>query len=177
MSVTVTGNTANNTLSALTGDGTSYKLEGKGGDDVLKGSTGNDILMGQQGDDLLFGGLGSDTFVFDKFANKGDLDVILDFDIAKDHFSLGRGVKISNVEALHFDAATFSESSKEHTDWTNTRLANDSKVKDAVITLDITDGDKHFTQTVVVLDVIKNSTWSLQAFYDAIGYDPANVSA
>ncbi len=52
-------------------------------------------------------------------------------------------------------------------------LANDSKVLDVKLTLQIDDGDKHFQQEVLLLDAIKNTGWSLNEFKAAIGWTGA----
>lgn len=105
-SETLKGSRDNDTLKALNGndqiksgagndqgDGGNGKdkLLGEDGSDLLLGRNGNDSLLGGKADDVVVGGLGSDTatggsgadlFVFNAFAEGGD--VITDFDPAAD---------------------------------------------------------------------------------------------
>lgn len=159
--IPIVGGTASDVLSAPTGDGRDYKYEGKGGDDIIRGSTGNDLILGHQGSDLLFGGAGNDTFVFNKFASSNDRDIILDLDITKDTLAIGNGASIIGLEYGFFGETSLN----------GVGLANDGKVMDAKLTLQIIDGDKVFQQEVVVLDVIKNSGWSLEQFVDYLHYE------
>lgn len=65
------------------------KLYGGSGSDRLHGFAGNDLLVGGSGSDTLIGGPGRDTFRFDVIPTVGDsVDVILDFDPAKDKIEL-----------------------------------------------------------------------------------------
>ncbi len=162
----VQGSNSSETLSATSGAGADYKYDGKAGNDVIVGSTGNDLILGGKGSDVLFGGAGEDTFKFDKFANAGDHDIITDFHVeakagVQDHFVLGDGVKITGLSYGYF-----ADNSAN-----GVGLANDSKTMDATLTLTVMDGDKHFDYTVTLLDVIKNSTWSLDAFKDYLHID------
>lgn len=157
---TVLGDGSGELLKAPTGDGTDYKYDAKGGNDIVIASTGDDLLIGGSGSDVLFGGAGKDTFLFDKFAASGDVDIITDFHIGQDTLLVKNGASIIGLDYGFFGDTTAN----------GYNLSNDSKVMDAKLTLQIDDGDKHFTQEVILLDVIKNSGWSLDQFKQAIGW-------
>ena len=62
------------------------------GDDRMTGGGGNDTLIGGDGNDTLSGGAGADTFVFNAATGIGNIDKILDFVVANDHFVLDHSV-------------------------------------------------------------------------------------
>lgn len=161
---TVTGTNSNNTLSAGNGSGADTKYDGKAGDDIIKGSTGNDLIIGGAGSDYLFGGLGADTFQFSKFANAGDRDWVVDFNLA-----LGDKLEIFNgATIIAADAAKLGNTSH-----LGQNLVNDANVWDLTLTLRVVDGAKDFTYQVTLLDVIKNQTWSaseMNAYLQSLGY-------
>ncbi|PWJ13303.1 hypothetical protein [Jannaschia seohaensis] len=61
------------------------RLEGGRGADRLDAGAGDDILIGGRGGDSMKGGHGADYFVFRRGDFTGDIDVIKDFEIGKDH--------------------------------------------------------------------------------------------
>ena len=71
--VTLTGNSAANTLTGSTSTTGKYTLLGLGGDDSLTGGSNNDTLNGGTGADILKGGAGNDYYVVDS-----PLDAITD---------------------------------------------------------------------------------------------------
>lgn len=77
---------------SLRGDSGNDTLIGGSGSDSLQGDAGEDILIGGSGIDTLTGGRGNDNFVFsidDELpSNKGEADIITDFDINDDFISL-----------------------------------------------------------------------------------------
>ncbi|MEO0648838.1 MAG: M10 family metallopeptidase C-terminal domain-containing protein, partial [Cyanobacteria bacterium J06650_10] len=54
-------------------------------DDIVRGGLGDDVIVGNEGSDVLISGGGSDVYEFfaDQFI-KGELDVILDFELGQD---------------------------------------------------------------------------------------------
>ncbi|GBH32192.1 hypothetical protein [Sphingobium xenophagum] len=161
---TVIGTNTGETLTANNGSGTNTKYDGKGGDDIIKGSTGNDLIIGGAGSDYMFGGLGADTFQFSKFANNGDHDWVVDFNLA-----LGDKLDIFNgATIVAANAAKLGDSTHLGQD-----LVNDANVWDLTLTLRVVDGEKNFDYQVTLLDVIKNQTWSaseMNVYLESLGY-------
>ncbi|WP_445504014.1 calcium-binding protein [Microvirga sp. G4-2] len=97
---TLWGSFGNDTLYGE--DGNDFLAGGEDGDDVLDGGAGDDNLWGGMGDDRIFGGLGNDvlvgeqgrdTFVFaTTLSATGNVDRILDFNVAEDRIELSRAV-------------------------------------------------------------------------------------
>jgi Ca2+-binding RTX toxin-like protein len=67
----ITGNVADNTITAGAGND---ELHGLAGDDTLFGEAGDDLLDGGDGDDSLYGGPGFDTF--DAGSGQGDICIV-----------------------------------------------------------------------------------------------------
>lgn len=160
MTELVLGSSTANTQTAPSGNGTDYKYDAKGGDDVVIASTGDDLIIGGAGSDFLFGGLGADTFQFSKFANSGDHDYIVDF-----NRDLGDNLQIFNGATITGAVA----SKLAETTMNGHGLANDANVYDLTLTLHVTDGAKSFDYQVTLMDVIKNKTWSADAFDAYLG--------
>jgi hypothetical protein len=78
----VNGNNNNDTVDGGAGDDTVF---GGQNNDMVGGGAGNDLIHGDFGIDTLMGGAGADTFVLQQ--GKGE-DVILDFSVGEDSFSL-----------------------------------------------------------------------------------------
>ena len=153
MVTTVDGAPGSQTITAPSGNGTSYKYDGKAGNDVIKGSTGNDIVIG---------GAGSD-FQFNKFANSGDHDYVVDFAMGVDTLSIFNGATIKAANYFHDTTGSMNGQG----------LANDAKVFDLLLTLHVVDGAKEFDYQVTLLDVVKNTTWSanqVEDFLESLGY-------
>ncbi|MDX6805007.1 hypothetical protein [Terrihabitans rhizophilus] len=138
--------------------GEDTKLDAKQGDDHLIGSNGNDLLIGGQGDDVLFGGLGKDTFEFGKNANDGDVDYIDDF-----KFETGGGgdlLKFQNgVKIVGYEATLDGPQNVRGID-----LHNDAKAFDVMLTLQWEDKGQIFTQSVYLIDALKNTSWQEDQF-------------
>jgi Ca2+-binding RTX toxin-like protein len=150
----VLGTSGADTQTAPSGNGTDYKYDAKGGNDVVVASTGDDLIIGGPGSDYLFGGSGADTFEFSKFANASDHDYIVDFSLGTDVLKVFNGATITNAVASKLSETTMNG----HT------LANDSNVYDLTLTLHVSDGAKSFDYDVTLMDVIKNKTYSADAF-------------
>ena len=104
----LTGNTLANRLSGnlgadtlrgmagndfLQGDAGLDHLDGGVGNDIINAGVGNDTVNGGLGNDRLTGGLGGDKFVFNTAVpktgvNTTNLDIITDFNLNDDRFSL-----------------------------------------------------------------------------------------
>lgn len=82
---TLDGGGSNDTLDGGAGADT---LVGGAGADTLKGGAGDDILTGGEGKDRLTGGEGSDTFVFRPTDLASGSDLILDFELGRDHIDV-----------------------------------------------------------------------------------------
>jgi VCBS repeat-containing protein len=93
-SVTLTGNSLDNTILASTGfsNDTLYGMDGNDilnggrGYDTLDGGAGNDILYASSGKDLLIGGSGGDAFIFSKgytTTQVADISTIKDFNASE----------------------------------------------------------------------------------------------
>jgi Ca2+-binding RTX toxin-like protein len=67
-------------------------LSGLAGADTLLGGQGNDTLIGGVGGDLLTGGGGRDAFLFSPFWGDGQVDRIVDFNIADDAIWLDNAI-------------------------------------------------------------------------------------
>lgn len=80
----------------LTGDGADNRLHGGGSHDMLAGAGGNDTLAGGHGADTLTGGAGADVFVFETYADRGD--VLTDF-------TTGADVMLIDAAAYGFGSA------------------------------------------------------------------------
>lgn len=154
MTITVQGTAAAETLTAPSGDGTDYKYDAKGGDDIVIASTGDDLIIGGAGSDYLFGGAGADTFEFSKFALASDHDYIVDFSLNTDVLKVFNGATITGAVASKLTDTTMNGKS----------LANDLNVYDLTLTLHVVDGAKVFDYNVTLMDVIKNTTFSADAF-------------
>jgi len=89
----------------LTGNGADNMLSGGGAHDVLNGGSGNDTLVGGHGRDTLIGGDGADVFVFDTYADRGD--ILVDFATGEDVMLINAaayGFRASAIGALNADA-------------------------------------------------------------------------
>jgi Ca2+-binding RTX toxin-like protein len=150
----VLGTSGTNSLNAVDGTGTDTKYDAKSGNDVVIASTGDDLVIGGAGSDYLFGGTGKDTFEFSKFAYAGDHDYIVDFSLNTDVLKVFNGATITSAVASKLADTTMNGKS----------LYNDANVYDLTLTLHVADGAKSFDYNVTLMDVIKNTTYSADAF-------------
>ena len=67
-------------------------LDGSEGNDELRGGEGNDLLDGGLGADRLTGGTEEDTFRFSTALGGGNVDEIVDFNVADDIIFLARDI-------------------------------------------------------------------------------------
>jgi Ca2+-binding RTX toxin-like protein len=125
VSYTLTANVENLTLLGNAADGTGNGLDnkiiGNAQDNTLRGGAGEDRLYGNEGGDTLIGGAladtlsggsGHDSFVFDTALGHGNVDSILDFNVADDQIlldnavftglTLNAGVDIGSLYASEF---------------------------------------------------------------------------
>lgn len=77
-----------------------------GGPDRLFGGAGDDFIHGGPGKDIMFGGAGKDIFEWD-IAQRGDGDVIKDFDVTQDKLSLDTHTFRGHLKARTSDGDTF----------------------------------------------------------------------
>lgn len=121
-SVTIIGNSVDNTINASANTGDNLAISGGGGDDViiggakadtLDGEDGDDSLSGGNGADTLFGGLGEDTltggdgadiFAFTDFDFDNDADLITDFVNGTDKIGVSQSIFDQLGEAIGPDA-------------------------------------------------------------------------
>ena len=82
----------------LRGDDSDNRLDGGAGDDWIRGSTGNDTMTG---------GTGADEFVF---APRHGHDVITDFEVGTDFFTLLDGRTIDNLSEVDSDGVGGNDS-------------------------------------------------------------------
>lgn len=78
-----------------------YNGNGNDLDNYIVGSTVDDRLNGGPGSDTLVGNGGSDMFIFNSPIGQGNVDTILDFDLASDLFLLSRSVFPGLTETGH----------------------------------------------------------------------------
>jgi Ca2+-binding RTX toxin-like protein len=81
-----------NWAETIKGNELSNNLHGGGGADRLEGGGQNDVLNGGLGLDTLIGGTGFDVFKFDTALGAGNVDSILDYNVADDQISLDDSV-------------------------------------------------------------------------------------
>ncbi len=94
--LTLVGNAADGTGNGIDnkiiGNAQGNTLRGGGGQDKLYGHEGGDTLNGGLLADTLSGGSGQDSFVFDTALGHGNIDDILDFNVADDAIGLDNAV-------------------------------------------------------------------------------------
>jgi Ca2+-binding RTX toxin-like protein len=76
------------TTKAITGTSSGNSLTGTSGNDLIDGKGGADKIWAKNGNDVLIGGSGKDTFTFDTKPGSGNVDVIVDFNVADDTIRL-----------------------------------------------------------------------------------------
>lgn len=106
----LTSYTLGSDLENLTGtNGAGATLTGNTARNLVSGAGGDDVLNGREGNDTLTGGGGADTFVFKTALGAGNVDLITDFNAAKDGFGLENGGvgMFSGLHAGALDAAAF----------------------------------------------------------------------
>ncbi|MBR1149402.1 calcium-binding protein [Bradyrhizobium sp. JYMT SZCCT0428] len=127
------GNAANGTGNGLdnkiTGNAQDNTLLGGAGADRLYGNEGSDKLNGGSLADALSGGSGTDTFIFDTSLGHGNVDTILDFNVADDQIfldnavftalSLGAGVDIASLHGSEFRKGASALDSDDHIIYNN----------------------------------------------------------
>jgi Ca2+-binding RTX toxin-like protein len=99
----ITGGYGNDTLSHDLGDNT---FSGNAGDDTLIGGSGSDTLDGGLGADTLQGGSDADTFVFTSAIGGGNVDAIVDFNVADDTIELSN-IMFAGLSVGVLDAGAF----------------------------------------------------------------------
>jgi Ca2+-binding RTX toxin-like protein len=98
-----------NWAETIKGNELSNNLHGGGGADRLEGGGQNDVLNGGLGLDTLVGGTGLDGFKFDTALGAGNIDSIVDYNVADDTIYLG-GTVFTALANPGFDYTTLSTS-------------------------------------------------------------------
>jgi len=144
----------------LTGDGAANVLSGGGAHDALTGAGGSDTLVGGHGRDTLLGGDGADAFVFETYADRGD--ILLDFQTGEDQVMINAaayGFSAAAVGALSADAFVVTANSSVAQDSTDRIIFNTADAtlwfdrdgvggKGSVLLADFADGT-----TIAVTDI------------------------
>jgi hypothetical protein len=77
-----------NTTKTLSGTSGKDRLTGTSGNDLMEGKGGDDMIWAKNGSDVLIGGAGKDAFTFDTKLARGNVDVIVDFNVKDDAIRL-----------------------------------------------------------------------------------------
>ncbi|MDO8973127.1 Calx-beta domain-containing protein [Reyranella sp.] len=91
----------------LLGDSLTNALLGGAGNDQLMGGDGDDLVDGGTGNDQLNGGNGADTFAFSAPLLPGNVDTVVDFDVAVDLIQLENSVFTAFSTAWGVEEAAF----------------------------------------------------------------------
>jgi Ca2+-binding RTX toxin-like protein len=76
----------------LTGNLSGNTIIGNDGVNVIDGRDGSDTLNGRAGPDTLIGGAGLDSYLFDTLLGAGNVDTIMDFNVADDTIVLENAI-------------------------------------------------------------------------------------
>ena len=96
-------------------------INGSLNDDYLDGGAGDDVLYDGFGNDRLFGNIGADQFIISQ--NKGDVDLITDFDVNEDVLDLSLfGSHFINLKQMNAFYATIGQLGADtHITFSNTQ--------------------------------------------------------